>query len=65
MVIATGARYRRLDVAGLEAFEGTRFIIGPRRWRRDLCSGQEVVLVGGGNSAGQAVGLPRQPAPGG
>jgi len=55
VVIATGARYRRLDVANLEEFEGTsvHYWVSPLEER--LCGGQEVVLVGGGNSAGQAV----------
>jgi thioredoxin reductase (NADPH) len=54
-VVATGARYRRLGVPGLEAFEGTSVHYWASPLEADLCSGQEVVLVGGGNSAGQAV----------
>ena len=54
VVIASGARYRRLDVKNLEEFESTsvHYWVSPLEER--LCSGQEVVLVGGGNSAGQA-----------
>ena len=54
-VIATGARYRRLDVAGLEEFEGTSVHYWASPLEAKLCAGQDVALVGGGNSAGQAV----------
>lgn len=54
-VIATGARYRRLDVAGLEAFEGTSVHYWASPLEAQLCARAEVALVGGGNSAGQAV----------
>ncbi len=54
-VIATGARYRRLDVANLEAFEGTSVHYWASPIEVRLCAGQEVALVGAGNSAGQAV----------
>ena len=54
-VLATGARYRRLDVAGLEAFEGASVHYWASPLEGRLCAGQEVALVGGGNSAGQAV----------
>jgi thioredoxin reductase (NADPH) len=53
--VATGARYRRLGVAGLEAFEGISVHYWASPLEADLSAGQEVVLVGGGNSAGQAV----------
>ena len=54
--IASGARYRRLDVPRTSTRSRARACTtGPRRWRRKLCAGQEVALVGGGNSAGQAV----------
>jgi len=55
VVIASGARYRRLDVENLASFEG----VGVHYWasplESKLCAGQEVALVGAGNSAGQAV----------
>ena len=55
VVIASGARYRRPDVATLEDFEGN----GVSSWASPIeaqaCAGEEVALVGGGNSAGQAV----------
>jgi thioredoxin reductase (NADPH) len=54
IVIATGARYRRLAVAGLEAFEGSSVHYWASPLEAKLCSGQEVALVGAGNSAGQA-----------
>src|SRR6201984_343607 len=54
VVIASGARYRRLDVDNLASFEGScvHYWASPLEGR--LCTGQEVALVGGGNSAGQA-----------
>ena len=54
IVIATGARYRRLDVDRLEEFEGTSVHYWASPLEADLCDGQEVALIGGGNSAGQA-----------
>src|SRR6266480_49253 len=54
IVIATGARYRRLAVDGLEAFEGSSVHYWASPLEAKLCSGQEVALVGAGNSAGQA-----------
>jgi len=54
IVIATGARYRRLAVEGLESFEGTSVHYWASPLEAKLCAGQEVALVGAGNSAGQA-----------
>ena len=54
VVIATGARYRRLGVERLEEFEGTSVHYWASPLEADLAAGQDVVLVGGGNSAGQA-----------
>ncbi len=54
VVIASGARYRRLDVENLEAFEGSSVHYWASPLEAKLCAGQEVALVGGGNSAGQA-----------
>ena len=54
MVLATGARYRRLDVERLEEFEGKSVHYWASPLEADLCKEQEVALVGGGNSAGQA-----------
>ena len=55
VVLASGARYRRLDIANLADFEGTcvHYWAAPVETR--LCAGQEVALAGAGNSAGQAV----------
>ena len=54
IVLATGARYRRLDVANLEDFEGTSVHYWASPLEAKLAAGQDVALVGGGNSAGQA-----------
>ena len=53
VVIATGARYRRLDVHGAERFEGCGIYYGATAMESELCVGCDVVVVGGGNSAGQ------------
>jgi thioredoxin reductase (NADPH) len=55
VVIASGARYRRPNVANLAAFEGTSVHHWASPLEAKLCAGQEVALVGAGNSAGQAV----------
>src|SRR5215813_922885 len=55
VVIASGARYRRPAVANLEAFEGASVHYWASPLEAKLCAGQEVALVGAGNSAGQAV----------
>jgi thioredoxin reductase (NADPH) len=54
VVIATGARYRRLGVERLEDFEGTSVHYWASPLEADLAAGEDVALVGGGNSAGQA-----------
>ena len=54
VVIASGARYRRPDINGLADFEGTSVHYWASPLEAKLCAGQEVALVGGGNSAGQA-----------
>ncbi|MGA8495514.1 MAG: FAD-dependent oxidoreductase [Xanthobacteraceae bacterium] len=55
VVIASGVRYRRLAVKNLEAFESTSVHYWASPLEAKLCTGQEVALVGAGNSAGQAV----------
>lgn len=55
VVIATGATYRRLAVEGLDQFEAASVHYWASPMEGNLCAGEEVVLVGGGNSAGQAV----------
>lgn len=54
VVIASGARYRRLDLANLAQFEGSCVHYWASPIEARLCGGQEVALVGAGNSAGQA-----------
>jgi thioredoxin reductase (NADPH) len=54
VVIATGAEYRRLDVANLADYEGSHVHYWASPLEGRLCSGAEVALVGAGNSAGQA-----------
>jgi thioredoxin reductase (NADPH) len=53
VVIATGARYRRLVVDGIEEFESSSVHYWASPLEARLCGGQEVALVGAGNSAGQ------------
>jgi thioredoxin reductase (NADPH) len=54
LVIASGASYRRLDVANLAEFEGASVHYWASPLEGKLCAGAEVALVGAGNSAGQA-----------
>ena len=54
VVIATGARYRRLGINNLAHFEGAGVYYGATAIEAQLCRDDEVVVVGGGNSAGQA-----------
>src|SRR5216684_1059598 len=53
VIVASGARYRRLDVENLAAFEGSCVHYWASPLEARLCAGQEVALVGAGNSAGQ------------
>jgi thioredoxin reductase (NADPH) len=53
--VAAGARYRRPDIEQLDAFESTSVHYWASPVEAKLCAGQEIALVGGGNSAGQAV----------
>jgi thioredoxin reductase (NADPH) len=54
VVIATGAQYRRLPLENLPQFEGAGVYYGATHLEAQLCGGEEVIVVGGGNSAGQA-----------
>jgi thioredoxin reductase (NADPH) len=54
VVIATGARYRKLALENLSRFEGAGVYYGATFVEGQLCSGDEVIVIGGGNSAGQA-----------
>ena len=55
VVVATGARYRRPPIPNLSTFEGRGISYWASPVEAKLCEGEEVALVGGGNSAGQAV----------
>ena len=62
VVIATGARYRRLAVAEAAGYEGISLHFWASPLEARLAAGREIALVGGGNSAGQAtVFLPAMP----
>jgi thioredoxin reductase (NADPH) len=54
MVLATGAQYRRLDAPGLEHLEAPSVYYAATEAEAQLCQGDPVMVVGGGNSAGQA-----------
>ena len=54
VVVATGARYRKLDVENYKQFEGQGIHYAATAMEANLCAGEEVIVVGGGNSAGQA-----------
>jgi thioredoxin reductase (NADPH) len=54
VIIATGAEYRRLALDNLSSFEGAGVYYGATPMEAQLCVGENVVVVGGGNSAGQA-----------
>jgi thioredoxin reductase (NADPH) len=54
VVVASGARYRRLDLPNLTQFEGLSVHYWASPIEAKLCGGQDVALVGAGNSAGQA-----------
>jgi thioredoxin reductase (NADPH) len=54
VIIATGAEYRKLSLPNLSQFEGAGVYYGATFMEAQLCAGEEVVVVGGGNSAGQA-----------
>jgi thioredoxin reductase (NADPH) len=53
-VVASGARYRRLNIENLDRFEGRGVWYWASPIEGRLCTQQEIILVGGGNSAGQA-----------
>src|SRR5207245_9047629 len=54
VIVATGARYRRLDAVGLERFESRGVYYAATELEARSCAGWAVVVAGGGNSAGQA-----------
>jgi thioredoxin reductase (NADPH) len=54
VIIATGVQYRRLAIETLARFEGAGIYYGATFVEAQLCGGEDVIVVGGGNSAGQA-----------
>ncbi len=54
VIVATGAQYQRLAISNLEQFEGNGVYYAATDLETRSCSGSDVVVVGGGNSAGQA-----------
>ncbi|WP_114240825.1 cyclic nucleotide-binding domain-containing thioredoxin-disulfide reductase [Dyella sp. C9] len=54
VIVASGARYRKLDVPGYARYEGEGIHYAATAMEGQLCANEEVVVVGGGNSAGQA-----------
>jgi thioredoxin reductase (NADPH) len=54
IIVATGVQYRKLPLAKLAQFEGVGIYYGATALEAQVCRGEEVAVVGGGNSAGQA-----------
>jgi thioredoxin reductase (NADPH) len=54
VVISTGAQYKKPPISNLEKFEGQGIYYGATYMEAQLCGDSEVIVVGGGNSAGQA-----------
>jgi len=54
VIMAAGSRYRKLDLPNLAQFEGVGIYYGATRIEAEVCGDQEIAVVGGGNSAGQA-----------
>ena len=54
VIIATGAQYRRLPLENLSQFDGAGVYHGATFVEAQLCGGEDVIVVGGGNAAGQA-----------
>jgi thioredoxin reductase (NADPH) len=54
LIIACGVQYRRLAIPELARFEGVGIYYGATHIEAQLCAGEEAIVVGGGNSAGQA-----------
>ena len=54
VIIATGAQYRELNIEDLPRFIGTGVYYAATHLEAKLCEGEDIVVVGGGNSAGQA-----------
>lgn len=54
VIVASGAEYRKLALPEISRFEGAGVYYGATQMEAQLCLGEEIVIVGGGNSAGQA-----------
>jgi thioredoxin reductase (NADPH) len=54
VILAAGAKYRKLDLPKLNEFEGAGIYYGATNVEAQICRDEEVAVVGGGNSAGQA-----------
>ena len=54
VIIAAGAEYKRLPVDGIAMYEGAGVYYGATHLEAEFCAGEDVVVVGGGNAAGQA-----------
>jgi len=54
IIIATGVQYRKPDISNLSRFEGLGVYYGATQVEANFCQGEDVIVVGGGNSAGQA-----------
>ncbi|HUA04825.1 MAG TPA: FAD-dependent oxidoreductase [Solirubrobacteraceae bacterium] len=54
LIVATGAQYRKLDLPDLDRYEGVGVYYAATQPEAQMCAGDPVVIVGGGNSAGQA-----------
>jgi thioredoxin reductase (NADPH) len=54
VIIAAGAEYERLPVDGIAMYEGAGVYYGATHLEAEFCAGEDVVVVGGGNAAGQA-----------
>jgi thioredoxin reductase (NADPH) len=54
VIVATGAAYRKLPLPDIGRFEGVGIYYGATNVEAQLCQGEEIIIVGGGNSAGQA-----------
>jgi thioredoxin reductase (NADPH) len=54
VIVATGADYRKLEVEGRERFDGAGVYYAATAMESQTCGGERIVVVGGGNSAGQA-----------
>ncbi|HXS97623.1 MAG TPA: FAD-dependent oxidoreductase [Candidatus Limnocylindrales bacterium] len=62
VVIATGAQYNKPNLPNIQKFEGSGVYYGATNMESQLCGGEEVIVVGGGNSAGQAAAFLAQTA---